>query len=454
MSGRSREPDRPVPLVCILSAGVEPGLAGAIASARRFELPILIGQSREPVLVGQSRGSEGAAPPAGAEVVSIEWRDDFAAARNALADIARARHGENPYLLWLDSDEEITSWPERDWSAETAPWWLLQIQDSAALTPRPIARLQRNDGSLRWRYAIHEMLESTAPHGSAAPELLPGEALCHHGYESDEAIAAKIKRNHRIVAAERRRGRDYLYLWVEEARYAAAFGTGAAMAWSKVFNHPDAAPRQPGGIDLRVEAAEALCEFGSSAPAEQLLNSNPLILSLHLAILRGQTARGENIDAERLNFVAQCTSKGLGDSRYSYPRAILGATREAIMAFVAQSAEAANDGKKAPGATAPGRNDEEGGMDGRFMQNENFDAEILGEDLVLMNNETREVLTLNPTARAVWEALDGRPSIDEIAEAFEGVFPDIDKAALRRDIIQTIEHFLASGLASETGDAA
>ncbi|MDP7345172.1 MAG: hypothetical protein QF767_17820, partial [Alphaproteobacteria bacterium] len=81
MSGRTREPDRPVPLVCILSAGVEPGLAGAIASARRFALPILIGQSREPVLVGQSRGSEGAAPPAGAEVVSIEWRDDFAAAR-------------------------------------------------------------------------------------------------------------------------------------------------------------------------------------------------------------------------------------------------------------------------------------------------------------------------------------------------------------------------------------
>jgi hypothetical protein len=93
-------------------------------------------------------------------------------------------------------------------------------------------------------------------------------------------------------------------------------------------------------------------------------------------------------------------------------------------------------------------------MNSRFMQNENFDAEILGEDLVLMNNKTREVLTLNPTARAVWESLDGRPSVDEIAEAFEGVFPDIDKAALRRDIIQTIEHFLASGLASETGDAA
>ncbi len=386
--------------------------------------------------------------------MKIDWRDDFAAARNALADIARARYGRNPYLLWLDSDEEILSWPGRDWSRETAPWLLLQIQDSAPMTPRPSARLRRNDGSLIWRHAIHEMLESTAPGTTAPPELLPGAALRHHGYEGDEAIAAKLMRNHRITAAERLRGRDYLYLWVEEARYSQAFGKGAAMAWSKVYNHPDAAPRQPGGIDLRVEAAAALCEFANSAPAEQLLDANPLILGLHLAIFRGQTGRGEKIDAERLDFVAHCAAMGLADWRYSYPRALVGATREMIMAFVTQTAEAADDGDAAAGAPAPGRLVEEGGMNSRFMQNENFDAEILGEDLVLMNNKTREVLTLNPTARAVWESLDGRPSGDEIAEAFEGVFPDIDKAALRRDIIQTIEHFLASGLASETGDAA
>ena len=151
--------------------------------------------------------------------MKIDWRDDFAAARNALADIARARYGRNPYLLWLDSDEEILSWPGRDWSRETAPWLLLQIQDSAPMTPRPSARLQRNDGSLIWRHAIHEMLESTAPGTTAPPELLPGAALRHHGYEGDEAIAAKLMRNHRITAAERLRGRDYLYLWVEEARY-------------------------------------------------------------------------------------------------------------------------------------------------------------------------------------------------------------------------------------------
>ena len=218
------------------------------------------------------------------------------------------------------------------------------------------------------------------------------------------------------------------------------------MAWSKVFNHADAAPRQTGGIDLRVEAAEALCEYGNSAPAEQLLAGNANILSLHLAILRGQSRRGETIDAERLDFVAQCTSAGLGDWRYSYPRALLGATRQEILALVTETVEAAPP-------SAPGKFEWEGGMMSRFIQNENFDAEILGDDLVLMNNETREVLTLNPTARAVWEALDGEPSVEEIAEAFEGVYPDIDKAALRQDITRTIEHFVAAGLAVKTGDA-
>ena len=93
-------------------------------------------------------------------------------------------------------------------------------------------------------------------------------------------------------------------------------------------------------------------------------------------------------------------------------------------------------------------------MQSRFIQNEDFDAEILGEDLVLMNNKTLEVLTLNPTARAVWESLDDQPSVEEIAEAFEAVFPDIDKAALRSDIIRTIDHFVSSGLALKKEDAA
>ena len=86
--------NRLLPLVCILSAGGEPGLDAAVTSARRFDLSVLIGHSGD---------SHNVAPPADAEKVTIAWRDDFAAARNELAAIAQTRHASHPFLLWLDA---------------------------------------------------------------------------------------------------------------------------------------------------------------------------------------------------------------------------------------------------------------------------------------------------------------------------------------------------------------
>ena len=95
-------------LVCILSSGGPAGTDRAAASARAFGLPVHIGLT-EP----------GAQPPSGDETESvvIKWRDDFAAARNALARRAKAR-----YLLWLDSDETLAAFPDTDWRAQRAPW--------------------------------------------------------------------------------------------------------------------------------------------------------------------------------------------------------------------------------------------------------------------------------------------------------------------------------------------
>ncbi len=425
------------PLVCILSGGDEPRLAAAIQSARRHGLAVLVGAC--------------AIKPDGVTAVDIDWRNDFAAARNQLGDIAREQYVDHPYLLWLDSDEELVSWPAHDWRAETAPWFSLQIEDTAALTPRPITRLQRNDGSLRWRHAIHEMLYSVTPPEAPPAEPLNGALLRHHGYADDQMIAAKLRRNQAIVAAERRHGLDYLYLWVEEARFAEAFGKGATMAWTKVFNHPEAAPRSPGAIDLRVEAAESLCAFGNTAPALQLLAENPRILSLQLAVLGAEQWESGEIDAARLDFLCQCTRAGHGDWRYSYPRALLGASRAQILALVKEVAAENNQSARSDKVK---RSDGEQKMTGRFTQSDDFDAETLGDDLVLMNNKTREVLTLNPTARAVWDLLEGGLSRDEIFEAFGQAFPDIDSAVLGKDINRTLEHLLASGLISRDGDAA
>ncbi len=421
-------------LVCILSDGDGSRLADAVNSAQRFGLTVLVGAC--------------AKAPAGVAHVPIDWQNDFAAARNQLAEFARRQYAHHPYLLWIDSDEELISWPEWDWKRETAAWFSLQIQDSADLTPRPIIRLHRNDGSLSWRHAVHESLYATAPPGPAPAEPLAGAALRHHGYGDDRTITAKLRRNHDIVVAERRQGRDYLYLWVEEARHAEAFGTGATMAWSNVFNHPDAAPRHAGAIDQRVEAAESLCVFGNSAPALQLLAANPLILRLQLAVLSAQYAAGETIDGARLDYLADCVRAGLGDERYSYPRALLGASRAQILALVEEMSKIFSQNIKMV------KVDGETEMTGRFRQSEDHDAEILDDDLILMNNQTREVLTLNPTARAVWELLEEGLGRDEIGDAFHEAFPDMDGAVLGKDIDRTLAHLLTSGLISHDEDVA
>jgi hypothetical protein len=222
------------------------------------------------------------------------------------------------------------------------------------LTPRPILRLQRNNTSLLWRYAIHETLASARSHSHAPPEPLAGAALRHHGYGDDQTISTKLKRNRDIVIAERRQGHDYLNLSVEEARYAEVFTTGASMAWAKVFNHLEAAPREAGAMDFRVEAALSLAEFGNCAPALTLLATNPLMLSLQLAVLAAQHGARVAVDPARLDFLSICARAGLGDWRYSYPNALLGASREQILALVKEMTEdfAKTSAKNKPSAAA------------------------------------------------------------------------------------------------------
>ncbi len=432
----------PQPLVCILGGGDWQRTNRAVASARRFGLAVAVGDTGQ-----AARG----APDGDASVAKIAWRDDFAAARNQL--IAAVREGSDaaaPYLLWLDSDEELIAWPTVDWRAQQAPWYLLMIQDRDDLTPRPIARLHRNDPAIAWRHAIHEKIALPTGRPAPPPTLLPGAALRHAGYDSDSEVARKLERNAQIVARERAQGQDYYGLALEEARHRDRRGSGATLAWSRAFNYHGAGPRRAGSIDPRVEPASALCEFGQVEPALGLLAQNPQILDLQLAVLQaGYRATGA-VDRERLDFLADCARTGLADWRYSFPRALLDADREAILALVTSvGRQSESERPTLPGdATNLLSGD---AMTIRFRRSQAVDAETLGDALVLMNTGTGEVLTLNHTARAVWEALAEEPSVEDLIAGFAAVFRDVDQAALRQDIADALERLRAAGLALESG---
>ncbi|MEE8532099.1 MAG: hypothetical protein V3S95_00975, partial [Alphaproteobacteria bacterium] len=83
------------PLACILGTGDWPETNRAVASARRFGLD---------AAVGVSGAEQHGAPHADARRYPVEWRDDFADARNQLAERVVAEGLPGDYLLWLDSD--------------------------------------------------------------------------------------------------------------------------------------------------------------------------------------------------------------------------------------------------------------------------------------------------------------------------------------------------------------
>ncbi len=306
------------PLVCILGTGDWPETNRAVASARRVGLGVAVGVSGE-----QARGT----PHADARRYPVEWRDDFADARNQLAERVTADGLPGDYLLWLDSDEELIAYPEDDPGFE-GPCAAALITDRADFTPRAITRLQRRAPLARWIYPIHE----TVPFGGAGPPLIETIVIRHYGYEAPARVEEKRRRNLRIVERALAAGHDHYVLALGKAR--AATGGAAFMAWLRAFNHPEAAPSAPGGFDLRHEPARELCAFGYVKPALEVLAVKPRIVDLQLAVLASEYRAGETVDEARLGFVVELLATGDNDPYYAFPRAFEGAGREQILAWL------------------------------------------------------------------------------------------------------------------------
>lgn len=308
-----------LPIVCILGGGDWRETDRAIASARRFGLT---------VAVGETTGKGCDAPTSDARRYAIAWRDDFAAARNELAAKVAGDDLAGGYLLWLDSDEEIIEFPQ-DALELDGPCLSVKIIDRADLMSRPILRLQRRQPLERWKHAIHE----TLPTGGKEPPIVDTIVIRHHGYDDPDRVAAKLRRNRRIVRREIAAGRDYFALALEQAR--SATGAAAFMAWLRAFRYPGPAN---GGYDPRHEPAAALCRFDYRKPALKLLRENPRILDLQLAVLASQYRTEGTVDEERLALILDLITAGGGDRRYVFSRKLDGAGREGVLAWLAVEA--------------------------------------------------------------------------------------------------------------------
>ena len=82
-----------------------------------------------------------------------------------------------------------------------------------------------------------------------------------------------------------------------------------------------------------------------------------------------------------------------------------------------------------------------------YRRTSSFESEELEDELVIMERDSRAMVTLNPAGRLVWEAIENRVTLDELEAVFRDVFPNLDEETMRHDIQDALDALVTAGLA-------
>ena len=275
---------------CVLVLDGWTAAAATLASIRGLGLAMAVG------LIGEERGRR----PGDVEVLAIDWRDDFADARNQLADRLTA-----DWLLWLNDDEDLIAFAEPDLEGPRAGVW---IEHGAAWTPRMAVRLQRRRNDARWSGALHETLIAE---GGAAVGIVDGI----HLRVARDRTRARLDVHHAMAS----RGRGGYGFALAEARHAQTSGPNAKpfMAWLRAYKLACEPPIPAEYPDPRVEPAIRLCAYDYIKPALKLSEENSGIVGLDYAILRSNLSTKRQRMDDRVKGLVLRLVEGRIDRRYS-----------------------------------------------------------------------------------------------------------------------------------------
>jgi len=186
---------RPLVSACMIVKDEAQQLGDCLRSIRGLVDELVVGDT------GSSDGTAGIARSFGAEVHSIAWEDDFAAARNAVL-----RHCRGEWILWIDADERFEGDPElvraalvgADSDGLRLEIDNLQGSGIAGVTTHSAVRLFRR--GLRWAGRVHEQIVRSDGRGPRSP-VFPGARLVHFGY-TDALLDSKEKRQRNLHLAK------------------------------------------------------------------------------------------------------------------------------------------------------------------------------------------------------------------------------------------------------------
>ncbi len=409
--------------VCILGADRRESILKTIESVSRFNLTIHVG-------VDQPRELLHGLP--GVHQHQIIWTDDFAFARNQLLNFVTSQ-----FVLWIDSDEYLFSFPRLNWGAMCDPIYAVQMVVKSGMLPSASIRLHRHQKNIAWKGLVHEQLTLDGNELlRSSPKLAPGIALVHNGYEDKSTLTKKNVRNRRIA----QRKEDLSQLSRGEllalARSETFRGNFNALLWVYLYRFS-----QDEGIidryDLRHEPALMLLAARYSAPALQVLSSNPLIVPIQLGMLAYELLEHKQISQERFQFLCDTLRLGLYDSLYTFPLELVGGDPQLVMHHIQNLALDWTPKKIIDKPMNMPLIDQ----NSQYQQLAGVQSETFEDELIMMHPKSWRAVALNSVAAVLWEALAWPQSLAQLLDLYLEAFPQPDQKGaelLINDVLQLL----------------
>ncbi|MCX7929462.1 MAG: glycosyltransferase [Chlorobi bacterium] len=210
--------------VCIIARNEQQRIEQCIASVAPVAAQIVVADT------GSTDATIERAIQCGAEVFSVEWKDDFAAARNA--SLARANQ---PWILVVDADERLITPGAVAAAIRNVPadvgGLLVAVRSISTAGGAPptlyatqVLRLFRNNECFRYEGIIHEQILPAVLR--AGYRCLPSSIVVEHeGYNLDpQSMQQKHRRNLRLLDQAVERQPESAFYRFHRAKIAMALG--------------------------------------------------------------------------------------------------------------------------------------------------------------------------------------------------------------------------------------